>query len=66
MESFHSRLRDELLDVEEFESLADARAKSKWYRREYNEVRPHSSLGYQTPKAFSAACDVEKKLRRRK
>ena len=33
----------------EFESVADARAKGSWYRREYNTVRPHSSLGYATP-----------------
>ena len=57
IESFHSRLRDEFLERTEFESAADARAKGKWYRREYNKVRPHSSLGYETPKEFSAACD---------
>ncbi len=56
-ESFHSRLRDEFLEREEFESVADARAKGWWYRREYNTVRPHSSLGYATPQEFSAACD---------
>jgi len=56
IESFHSRLRDEFLEREEFESVADARAKASWYRREYNTVRPHSSLGYVTPKEFSAAC----------
>jgi putative transposase len=57
IESFHSRLRDEFLEREEFESVADAREKGSWYRREYNAVRPHSSLGYATPKEFSAACD---------
>jgi putative transposase len=56
IESFHSRLRDEFLEREEFESVADARAKGAWFRREYNAVRPHSSLGYATPKEFSAAC----------
>jgi transposase InsO family protein len=56
IESFHSRLRDEFLEREEFESVADARAKGSWLRREYNVVRPHSSLGYATPKEFSAAC----------
>jgi putative transposase len=60
IESFHSRLRDEFLEREEFESVADAREKGRWYRREYNEVRPHSSLGYATPKEFSAACDKRK------
>jgi transposase InsO family protein len=57
IESFHSRLRDEFLERTEFESAADAQAKGSWYRREYNSVRPHSSLGYATPKEFSAACD---------
>ena len=57
IESFHSRLRDEFLERVEFEDAADARAKGSWYRREYNAVRPHSSLGYATPKDFAAACD---------
>jgi putative transposase len=57
IESFHSRLRDEFLERLEFESVADARAKASWFRREYNTVRPHSSLGYATPKEFSGACD---------
>ena len=57
IESFHSRLRDEFLERVEFESVADAREKGKWYRREYNTVRPHSSLDYATPKEFSASCD---------
>lgn len=59
IESFHSRLRDEFLERTEFESVADARAKGKWHRREYNQVRPHSSLGYATPAEFSAACDKQ-------
>jgi transposase InsO family protein len=57
IESFHSRLRDEFLERHEFESVADARAKASWHRREYNTIRPHSSLGYATPREFSAACD---------
>jgi putative transposase len=57
IESFHSRWRDEFLEREEFESVPDAREKGTWYRREYNTVRPHSSLGYATPKEYSAACD---------
>jgi putative transposase len=56
IESFHSRLRDEFLEREESESVADARARGSWFRREYNAVRPHSSPGYATPKEFSAAC----------
>lgn len=60
-ESFNSRLRDELLDREEFGSLAEAKVLAGDYRRDYNEVRPHSALGYQTPRAFAAACGGEKK-----
>jgi transposase InsO family protein len=55
-ESFHSKLRDEFLAVELFESLRAAQALTKAWRREYNEVRPHSSLGYVAPAAFAAAC----------
>jgi putative transposase len=57
IESFNSRFRDEFLNGEEFESVAEAREKSAMWRREYNRVRPHSSLGYQTPSEFRAECD---------
>lgn len=53
-ESFVSRLRAELLDVELFVNLADAEVKLAVYRRYYNEQRPHSSLGY-VPPAEAAA-----------
>ena len=55
-ESFHSRLRDELLDAELFTSLAEARHLAGVWRLEYNHRRPHSSLGYVTPAAFAATC----------
>jgi len=55
-ESFHSRLRDELLAREEFSNLAEARALGTAWRLEYNHRRPHSSLGYRTPAEFSAGC----------
>ncbi len=51
-ESFNSRLRDELLDRELFTSLLEARVLLDGHRQEHNEVRPHSSLKYETPKAF--------------
>ena len=54
VESFNSRLRAECLDVELFHNLADARLKLAVYRRYYNEERPHSSLGYETPSAALA------------
>lgn len=53
-ESFHSRLRDELLNAEEFADVTDARAQAAAWRHEYNHHRPHSSLGYVPPAAFAA------------
>jgi putative transposase len=55
-ESFHGRLRDELLNLEIFANLPEAKALAAHWQREYNHVRPHSSLGYQPPAAFAAAC----------
>jgi transposase InsO family protein len=57
IESFNSRFRDEFLEVEVFESVPDARAQARWFRREYNTIRPHSALDYKTPKEFSDECD---------
>ena len=56
IESFNSRFRDELLNREEFGSMLEARVLIEDYRREYNECRPHSSLGYQTPMEYVASC----------
>jgi putative transposase len=42
-------LRDECLNEENFDSLADARRKLAIWRYDYNNVRPHSSLSNQTP-----------------
>jgi putative transposase len=53
VESFHGRLRDECLNVSWFWNLFDARRKIEAWRQEYNEQRPHSSLGYRTPNAFA-------------
>ena len=49
IESFNGRLRDECLNVNWFIDLADAKEKIELWRKDYNEVRPHSSLGYLTP-----------------
>ncbi len=59
VESFNSRFRDELLDRELFVGLVEARVLVEEFRREYNEERPHSSLDYQTPKTFAAACKTK-------
>jgi transposase InsO family protein len=55
-ESFHSRLRDEFLAIEEFESLTAARRLSTLWRDDYILNWPHSSLEYQTPAEFAARC----------
>lgn len=55
-ESFHSRFRDEFLDMELFESLQSARRLTVSWLDDYNTVRPHSSLGYVTPVEFAARC----------
>ncbi|MCX8504429.1 MAG: IS3 family transposase [Beijerinckiaceae bacterium] len=49
IESFNARLRDELLDGEIFYSLAEAKIIIESWRRHYNTVRPHGSLGYKPP-----------------
>lgn len=53
-ERFNGTLRDECLNMETFASRDHARMICKVYGREYNTVRPHSSLGYQTPQEFAA------------
>jgi putative transposase len=55
-ESFHGKVRDELLNAEVFGTLTEARVLGSAWRDEYNTVRPHSRLGYQTPAAFAATC----------
>jgi putative transposase len=53
-ESFNGKFRDECLSLEWFRSRAEAKVVIESWRRHYNEVRPHSSLGYLTPAAFVA------------
>jgi transposase InsO family protein len=48
-ESFNSKLREELLNMEIFITLREALALIEQWRRHYNAVRPHSSLGYRPP-----------------
>jgi putative transposase len=53
IESFNGRLRDECLNEQWFESLHQARTTVASWRRYYNEVRPHSSLGRIPPAQFA-------------
>jgi putative transposase len=54
VESFNGKFRDECLSLEWFRSRAEAKIVIEAWRRHYNEVRPHSSLGYLTPTEFVA------------
>jgi putative transposase len=49
VESFNGKLRDKLLDREIFTTLLEAKVLIENWRRGYNTVRPHSSLGYEPP-----------------
>ncbi|TPG15511.1 integrase core domain-containing protein [Sphingomonas oligophenolica] len=55
VESVNGRLRDECLNTHWFLSLEDARTKIEAWRRDYNESRPHTSLGWLTPIEYAAA-----------
>ena len=56
IESFNSRLRDELLNRELFLSVDELRYVADRWRMDYNHYRPHSSLDYMAPAAFAAMC----------
>ena len=49
IESFNGKLRDELLNLEVFDTLPETQVLVERWRREYNTRRPHSSLGYRPP-----------------
>jgi putative transposase len=53
VESFHGKLRDECLNASWFGNLFEARVKIAAWKEEYNEERPHSSLGYLAPAEFA-------------
>ena len=52
IESFNGRLRQECLQQNWFTSLADAKQIIETWRKDYNELRPHSSLDHRTPSEF--------------
>jgi putative transposase len=54
IESFNGKFRDECLNENWFLTLPEAREKIQRWRRDYNQARPHSALGYQTPEEFAA------------
>jgi len=53
MESYNGRMRDELLNLHWWRHLADARDAVETYRQDFNQARPHSSLGHKTPSEFA-------------
>jgi putative transposase len=53
IEAFNGRFRNECLNANCFLSLEDARGKIAAWRQEYNESRPHTSLGFRTPSEFA-------------
>lgn len=55
-ERFNGTLRDECLNLETFHNRDHARAIIRLFGRDYNQHRPHSALGYQTPEEFAARC----------
>jgi putative transposase len=54
VESFHGRFRDECLNREQLWTLTESRVVVGDYRQKYNQVRPHSRLGYESPAVFAA------------
>ena len=54
VESFHDKMRDEFLQMETFITVAEARVMLEHWRMQYNQIRPHMSLGYLTPEEFAA------------
>jgi len=60
VESFHSRQRDEFLNINTFATLLHARVELADWHAEYNTVRRHSSLSYRTPAEYAANCTCTK------
>jgi putative transposase len=62
VESYGSRMRDELLTIEQFDSLLEAQVLVADWREEYNTYRPHSALGMLTPAEFAVRWRAERPL----
>ena len=60
VESFGSRVRDEVLSVEAFDSVLEAQTVITDWRTIYNHRRPHSSLGWRPPAAYAASLTTNK------
>ncbi|MGA7201425.1 MAG: integrase core domain-containing protein [Candidatus Cybelea sp.] len=51
IESLNGKIRDQLFNMHRFTTIFEARRRADEWKTDYNEVRPHSALGYQTPKS---------------
>jgi len=58
IESFNGKMRDELLNAEIFDTMAEAKVLIEGWRAYYNTVRPHSSLDYRPPAPESWVVDI--------
>jgi putative transposase len=58
--SFNRKFRDEYLSLQWFRNRVEATVGIAQWRLHYNEIRPHSSLGYRTPAEFKASCLTER------
>ena len=63
IESFNGRLRQECLEENWFMSLEDAKIKIEAWRKDYNEHRPHSSLGDETPRGFAESWELSRTVK---
>jgi putative transposase len=62
IESFNGTFRDECLNTNWFETLVDAKQIIHTWREEYNESRPHRSLGERTPSEFASQFAASREL----
>ena len=65
IESFNGRFRDKCLNQHRFESVAEVREISEKWREDYNQERPHSSLGQQTAAEFARRCGLMEETKKR-
>lgn len=59
IESFHGKLRDELLNREIFDTILEAKVLVERWRWEYNNIRPHSALGYRPPAPEAILTEIQ-------
>jgi putative transposase len=58
IESLNGKIRDELFNMHRCTTIFEARRRADEWRTDYNEIRAHSALGYQTPKEFAEAFKI--------